>query len=92
LVLSLSLSNLGCASLFGYRHTVPPEITLPIAPVKPKIDAKTIKLGDIFYLGYTIQDSVKLYEFLLAKEAQVDKLEFRIKEMNILIKNLSIAK
>lgn len=71
---------------------IPPEITLPAEPVKPKIDAKTIKLGDTFYIGYTIQDSVKLYEFLLAKEAQVDKLEFRIKEMNKLIKELSVAK
>lgn len=92
LVLGMFAMPLGCARLAGYSHTPMPTITVPTAPVKPQIKAVTVKQGDKVYVGYTVPDALKLYKFLLEKDAYEDKLIFRIDEMNKLIKDFGRAK
>jgi hypothetical protein len=41
-----------------------------------------IPKGEQFFVCYSIPDSLKLYEYLLAKDAYEEKLIYRINTMN----------
>jgi hypothetical protein len=95
LVLSLICMPItGCAG-FYYTHTEMPNIELPKAPIKPEIKTEVIKLKenniDKVYVGYNIGDSLKLYEYLVKKDAYEEMLVYRINEMNKLIKEFGKA-
>jgi len=92
LVLSLLCMPItGCAGWF-YHHTEMPTIELPKAPVKPHIKSHVVKIGDKTYIAYEIPDSLKLYEFLVKKDAYEDMLIYRIEQSNKLIKELGKSK
>jgi hypothetical protein len=62
-----------------------PKIEVPTAPEKPEIKTKILSTPEGVYIGYTIPHAMKLYKFLLEKDAYEDKLIFRINEMNRLL-------
>lgn len=74
---------IGCAS---YRVTIP-SMDLPPEPEKPKIQSSVIIQNATPWVGYSIQDSLKLYEFLLQKDSYEEKLRYRIDSMNKLWRN-----
>jgi hypothetical protein len=79
------MTTSGCASLFGYKDVVIPTIEYPNPPEKPKITSDVIQKNDKVYVAYQIGEAMKLYEFLLQKDAYEDKLRYRIDIMNKLI-------
>ncbi len=68
----------GCAS----HRVVMPTMDLPPEPTKPKIQSSVIVQNNVPWVCYSMNDSLKLYEFLLRKDSYEEKLRFRIDEMN----------
>jgi hypothetical protein len=81
----LVVGSSGCASWYGYKYAEIPTIEAPVTPEKPAIKSQVIEKDKTFYVSYTINDAMKLYEYLIRMEAHEEKLEYRIKIMNDLI-------
>jgi hypothetical protein len=62
-----------------------PIIDIPAAPIKPVIKSEVIKVGDKFYVAYSLDESLRLLDFLYQKDAYEDKLRVRINIMNDII-------
>ena len=76
----------------NYKHTEIPTVDLPKAPAKPPIKARVIKQNNNVYVGYNISDSMKLYEYLVRKDAYEEALIYRIEQSNKLIQDFGKAK
>lgn len=81
----LVVGNSGCAKWYGYSYQPIPSIEVPAVPEKPKIESKVIEQDKKFYVSYTVNDAMKLFEYLSKKDAYEDKLLYRIDIMNKLI-------
>jgi hypothetical protein len=77
-IIFLSWIIIGCSS----HKVVLPNMDLPPEPQKPAIKSSVIVQNSIPYIGYTIPDAMKLYEYLLNKDAYEYKLKYRIDSMN----------
>jgi hypothetical protein len=84
LLIPMNLS--GCAHVAGYRSTDMPTVDIPPKVIKPPIVAETLQYKGKWYVGYQMADAMLLYKYQLAVEARQDKLEYRIKELNKLLK------
>jgi hypothetical protein len=69
---------IGCIS----SHPIMPTMDLPSEPQKPAIKSSVIVQNNTPWVGYSIQDSLKLYEYLLRKDSYEEKLRFRIEILN----------
>ena len=79
LILCFGLNLAGCMN----RHAVNmPTMDLPPEPQKPEIKSSVIVQNNIPWVCYSLNDSLRLYEYLLRKDSYEEKLRFRITEMN----------
>ena len=58
------------------------KIPLPPAVEKPAIKSEVIDYKGKIYVGYSVPDAMKLYEYIIKQDARMDKLEYRIKVMD----------
>jgi hypothetical protein len=76
-VLSL-IVLIGCAS---HKITMP-AMDLPPEPQKPAVKSSVIIQNSIPWVCYSLNDSLKLYEYLLNKDSYEEKLRYRVESMN----------
>jgi hypothetical protein len=69
---------MGCAP---HRVTMP-TIDLPPEPQKPAIKSSVIVQNNTPWVAYSLNDSLKLYEYLLHKDSYEEKLRYRIELYN----------
>lgn len=62
-----------------------PTMDLPPEPKKPQIKSVIVPYQNSFLVGYPMQDSLALLEYLLKKDSYEEKLRFRIETMNQLL-------
>lgn len=59
-----------------------PQMDLPPEPQKPAIKSSVIVQNNTPWVAYSLNDSLKLYEYLLKKDSYEEKLKYRIDSMN----------
>src|SRR5574343_1723781 len=72
---------LGCTS----HKVIMPTMDLPPEPQKPAIKTVIVPYQNDIVVGYRMDDSLRLYEFLLRKDSYEEKLRYRIDTMNQLL-------
>lgn len=85
MIFSILAGSSGCARIYGYKYAEIPTIEAPATPEKPAIKSQVIEKDKKFYVSYTINDAMKLYEYLVRMEAHEEKLNYRMKILNELI-------
>jgi len=98
IILLFIFSGCGGISLFKIPEspttTSPQMATVPIIEVspdveKPQIKSVVIRQGDKYYIAYSVEDAMKLLEYMIKQDGQIDKLKYRIKLQNELLKKWS---
>lgn len=94
-VASLVLVLAGCAQRvvgFGSSAFNVPKIEIPEAPAKPDIKTKVFEWQGEQVVAYSWPDALKLFEFLVQKDAFEDKLKLRIDVQNQLLESFVTGK
>lgn len=66
-----------------------PVIELPPDIEKPQIKSEVLYVGGKYFVAYSASDGMKLLEYMIKQDGQIDKLKYRIKLQNELMQKWS---
>lgn len=82
----ISISS-GCGEFIKAASTSVPAIDKPAPPAKPPIESQVMQINGEYYIVYKMTDGLALYKYLVSMDGYVDKLLFRIDQLNTLHQN-----